>query len=176
MADKIQFRRDTSSNWTSSNPVLAQGEFGYETDTGKGKVGNGTDNWNSLDYSFFFGGEIETLLVTDSFKSGVVNKGNSGSGTVTFNWNQSNFQKVTLTGNCTFAFSNSPSSTQAGSFMIFINQDDTGGRTITWPSIIRWAGGEEPELTGTANSVDIVTLAFDGANYYGVVSQDHKTA
>jgi hypothetical protein len=55
MADLIQFRRDTSANWTSSNPILANGEFGYETNTGKGKVGNGTTAWNNLSYSFFSG-------------------------------------------------------------------------------------------------------------------------
>ena len=48
MADRIQFRRDTSSNWQSVNPVLAQGEIGHETDTDFIKVGNGTDAWNSL--------------------------------------------------------------------------------------------------------------------------------
>ena len=42
MANKIQIRRDTASNWTSSNPTLSQGEQGYETDTGKLKIGNGS--------------------------------------------------------------------------------------------------------------------------------------
>lgn len=37
MATKIQFRRDTSANWTSSNPTLDQGELGLETDTSKYK-------------------------------------------------------------------------------------------------------------------------------------------
>ena len=51
MADVIQFRRDTASNWTSANPTLASGEFGYETDTGKIKIGTGALAWNSLGYS-----------------------------------------------------------------------------------------------------------------------------
>ena len=50
MATKIQIRRDTSSNWSTNNPVLSAGEFGYETNTSKLKVGNGTDTWNNLDY------------------------------------------------------------------------------------------------------------------------------
>lgn len=50
MIVRIQVRRDTAVNWASSNPILASGEFGYETDTGKLKVGNGATMWNSLDY------------------------------------------------------------------------------------------------------------------------------
>lgn len=50
MADKIQLRRDTAANWTSSNPILADGEIGLERDTDKFKVGNGVDNWATRPY------------------------------------------------------------------------------------------------------------------------------
>ena len=50
MADQIQLRRDTAANWTSSNPTLASGEFGLETDTDQFKVGDGTTAWASLGY------------------------------------------------------------------------------------------------------------------------------
>lgn len=52
MAIRIQIRRDTSSNWTSANPILAQGEEGHETDTNRRKIGNGTDEWVTLPYLF----------------------------------------------------------------------------------------------------------------------------
>lgn len=55
MADKIQLRRDTAANWTSSNPVLADGEIGLERDTNKFKVGNGTDNWVTRPYGGIVG-------------------------------------------------------------------------------------------------------------------------
>ena len=48
---KILLRRDTSSNWTSGNPTLSAGELGFETDTRKFKIGNGSTAWNSLEYS-----------------------------------------------------------------------------------------------------------------------------
>lgn len=51
MALQIQLRRDTSTNWTSSNPTLAQGEIGIETNTNKFKIGNGSTAWNSLSYA-----------------------------------------------------------------------------------------------------------------------------
>ena len=43
-------RRDTASNWTSNNPTLLDGEFGWETDTKKLKIGDGSTAWQSLDY------------------------------------------------------------------------------------------------------------------------------
>ena len=51
MAVRVQFRRDTATAWSTTNPILAQGEVGYEYDTGRFKVGNGIQGWNSLAYS-----------------------------------------------------------------------------------------------------------------------------
>lgn len=48
---RLQLRRDTAANWTAANPVLANGEPGLETDTGKVKYGNGTQNWAALPYA-----------------------------------------------------------------------------------------------------------------------------
>lgn len=51
MTLRIQFRRDTASNWTLANTLLAEGELALEIDTGKFKVGNGLDSWAALSYS-----------------------------------------------------------------------------------------------------------------------------
>src|SRR5690349_20245624 len=50
MAQRIQIRRDTAANWTSVNPILSQGEMGYETNTKLLKFGDGSTAWNSLSY------------------------------------------------------------------------------------------------------------------------------
>lgn len=50
MTAQIRIRRDTSANWSSVDPVLATGEFGYATDTGELKVGDGTTAWTSLSF------------------------------------------------------------------------------------------------------------------------------
>jgi hypothetical protein len=50
MANRIQIRRDTAAQWLAVDPILAEGEFGYETDTGDFKIGNGTVAWSSLGY------------------------------------------------------------------------------------------------------------------------------
>jgi len=47
---QLQFRRDTSSNWTTNNPILASGEMGIETNTALFKLGDGTTRWNLLPY------------------------------------------------------------------------------------------------------------------------------
>ena len=53
---KIKFRRDTAANWLDANPTLAQGEPGFEHDTGLLKIGDGATPWADLDYSSGSGG------------------------------------------------------------------------------------------------------------------------
>ena len=54
MATRMQQRRGTAAQWISTNsgngPILNAGEIGYETDTNKFKIGDGTNHWVSLDY------------------------------------------------------------------------------------------------------------------------------
>ena len=50
MANTIQHKRGTAAEWTSADPTLAAGEFGYETDTGKLKLGDGSTAWSALGY------------------------------------------------------------------------------------------------------------------------------
>jgi hypothetical protein len=140
----------------SSAPLIALTNVN-SSEVVPGRFGNG-------DYIF-----PKNLTIEGQVNSLIHHKGNSGTGTVTFNWDDSNIQSVTLTGNCTFAFSNPLS---GASYQIIITQDGTGGRTITWPTI-HWQGKSVPSLTGTANSKDIVTLTYDGANYNGVISKNH---
>ena len=47
---QIQVRRGTAAQWTSTDPTLASGEWGFETDTGKVKIGDGSTAWTSLGY------------------------------------------------------------------------------------------------------------------------------
>jgi hypothetical protein len=50
MVTRIQLRRDRAANWTDTNPILDQGEPGYETDTGNIKYGDGASRWSVLPY------------------------------------------------------------------------------------------------------------------------------
>jgi hypothetical protein len=50
MAVRQQQRRGTAAQWTSANPILSPGEIGFEIDTNKFKIGDGTTRWASLTY------------------------------------------------------------------------------------------------------------------------------
>ena len=54
MATRMQQRRGTAAQWISVNngdgPTLAAGEIGFETDTGKFKIGDGVNPWIDLVY------------------------------------------------------------------------------------------------------------------------------
>lgn len=50
MADRIQQRRDTKARWAEYNPILLEGEPGYELDTDQYKLGDGEHAWNDLPY------------------------------------------------------------------------------------------------------------------------------
>lgn len=48
---QVRLRRDTTANWTSSNPILATGELAVDITNKQVKVGDGTTAWNSLGYA-----------------------------------------------------------------------------------------------------------------------------
>ena len=75
---QMQQRRDTAAGWVSGDPVLLSGELGYESDTGKWKVGNSYSSWNSLAYSF----SSDSISEGDS-KAEVIDAGSDGRFVVT---------------------------------------------------------------------------------------------
>ncbi len=73
-------------------------------------------------------------------------------------------QIITLTGNATITM---PTAVSGKSFIMFLKQDATGSRTVTW-STVKWAGGTAPTITATASRQDIYSFFSDGTNWYGV--------
>lgn len=73
MSTRMKQRRGTADQWTSINnnqgPILEAGEIGYESDTGKFKIGDGANFWISLPYfldeSDLPGSLDEYLLISD---------------------------------------------------------------------------------------------------------------
>jgi hypothetical protein len=76
MTARMQQRRDTAANWTSSNPTLAAGELGLETDTSKLKIGNGSTAWTSLAYAAV--GTVTSITAGTGLSGGTI----TGSGTI----------------------------------------------------------------------------------------------
>jgi hypothetical protein len=95
---QIQIRRGTASQWTSTNPTLAAGELGLETDTLLMKAGNGSTAWTSLAYINQYAlpvlvqnqqtGTSYTLVLTDSTNK-LVELSNTSAITVTVPLNSS---------------------------------------------------------------------------------------
>ena len=50
MADRIQLRRGTTSQWNTANPVLEEGEIGFNLTLNQFKIGDGNTQWSALDY------------------------------------------------------------------------------------------------------------------------------
>lgn len=64
LLNKMQARRGTAAAWTSANPVLAAGELGFETDTGKFKIGDGATAWTAIATYFQAGAAGAAALYT----------------------------------------------------------------------------------------------------------------
>jgi len=93
--------------------------------------------------------------------------GNSGTA-LTLNLANGNVQKITLTGNCTITLT-SPASGAFRSLLLYIFQDGTGSRTITWPASVKWGTAGAPTLSTAATKMDKLLLdtVDGGTNWYG---------
>lgn len=100
--------------------------------------------------------------------SSVVANGNSGTA-ATIAWPSGANQALTLTGNCTLAFTAPPGICDIS---IFLTQDTTGGRTVTWPAGIKWKGATAPTLSTSASAIDYITFFYDGTHYWGIAYLD----
>lgn len=65
---RIQLRRDTATNWSTTNPVLSSGEAGYDITNKLLKIGDGTTPWNTLPV---YGGESELPIASTTTLGGV---------------------------------------------------------------------------------------------------------
>lgn len=68
----IQIKRATSSKWSANNPILASGEWGFETDTKKVKIGDGVNHWNDLPYFNSQNSSVEVIDLGISSMSGTI--------------------------------------------------------------------------------------------------------
>lgn len=91
----------------------------------------------------------------------------STTGSTSLDLSQSNVFRCVLVGNTTFTFANPPSTGIMYSFTLVVQQDSTGGRTITWPASAKWPGALLPPATTTANAVDVWNfITYDGGSTY----------
>lgn len=96
--------------------------------------------------------------------------GNTAAAT-TINIASGNAVTATLAANTTFTF-NVGTLTGAIAFTLFLTNDATAGRTITWPTSVKWQDGVTPTRTTTANRTDVWSFftTDGGTNWYGALS------
>ena len=142
MADLIQIRRDTAANWTSANPVLAQGELGAETDTSKIKIGDGSTAWSSLAY-LIDAGDYLTATSTNTLTNKTIRDTVYSLTGTAFDATNGAIQTKTLSGNTTFT--DSLSSGDA----IVLQLEAGASYTVTWPTMtwVTSGGNVAPTLT-----------------------------
>lgn len=91
--------------------------------------------------------------------------GQSGSGSVTLNYENGQVQEYTATGNITgWTINNWPASGTLGKIVVFLKQDGTGSHTCTFPAGWKWFDGDTAmTFTSAANAVDcFVIMTYDG--------------
>jgi hypothetical protein len=157
---QIQVRRGTASQWTSTNPTLAAGEWGFETDTLKVKIGNGSTAWNSLAYQG--AGDIEGVT------AGTGLSGGGTSGTVTVSIDTSVTADLTTAQTLTNKTIDAASNTLTGVVTLTGTQTLTN-KTLTDPKINLAFDAETASYTAVlANNGQVVTMDNASANTFSI--------
>lgn len=158
----IQVKRGSAASWTSANTVLVAGEIGYETDTGKMKVGNGSTAWNSLGY-IVTDGDITGVTAGTGLSGG----GNSGAVTLSLSTPVSvanGGTGITSFGSGIATWLGTPSSSNLAAAVT----DETGSGALVF--------GTSPTIATPTITTPIITLATStptfSANAYTLVSGD----
>lgn len=148
-------------------PVRTSGVWGVATgtrDTTRFLRDDGT--WQQPQQS-----AIDTINTRLDALDGVTNVGNAGTAlAVTPGSNTGTVKLITLnSASCTMTFNNPAVASRAYSLELVLTQDATGGRTVTWPTSVRWAGGGAPTLSTTGGASDrlLFTTYNQGSTWYG---------
>lgn len=163
MSVQIQQRGDTAAAWSTVNPVLAEREIGWETDTRKCKMGNGSTAWNSLPYA-------NTAAVAEPVTAVSIT-----GGTATLDCGAGLARNFTLsmTGNAALAVSNLAGAGKVTEFELQITQDGTGGRTLSLPGTFKPLGGSDTAIALGANSVTVLSAkTFDNGTTWRYAMQE----
>jgi len=149
---QIQVRRDTAATWTSTNPTLAAGEIGFETDTGKFKIGTGSTAWVSLLYATDASDITGTTLPASiTSASGLSLSGSQiGSGTVSGQYGGTGVantgKTITVSGNTTI-----------GSSTHTVGLTTTGNTAVTLPTSGTLVGSADSKTVTAAMLADYAT-------------------
>ncbi len=146
-------------------PTLNQGEPAFTTDTKKLYIGDGSENHPIM---MADAPELEGELDCGAHSVGFTQQSAIGDGATTIDWKLGNKFFFTFeNSNEVFTFT---APTKPGNLLLVMKQYSTGGKTATWPNVVKWPSGNEPVLSTGNNSIDIISFYWDGTYYYGVAS------
>jgi hypothetical protein len=149
----------------ATGPAGAQGSQGQTGATGPAGATGATGPSGDP----FGGGTFTDTVTVKGVKETVYNGGDLGAGTYTPDASTATIHKYTLTGNVTIsALTNA---TTGSNMTLILTQDGTGSRTLT--STMKFAGGSKT-LTTAGSSTDIVSVFYDGTNYFASLVKDYK--
>lgn len=101
----------------------------------------------------------DTTFAVSNGQPGIYDAGNSGTSKA-LDFANGPIQKVTMTGNCTFTFSNAIA---GGAYTLILVQDGTGGYS---PTLTGWDFGDNPPSYNTgAGKKNVISGLYDGAEY-----------
>ena len=86
-------------------------------------------------------------------------------------WNLASNQVATVTLAGNRALANPTNKVNGNVYILVVKQDATGGRTLSFGTDYKFAGGSAPTVTTTASKADVLTFVCDGTNMLGVASQ-----
>jgi hypothetical protein len=129
-------------------------------------------NWIRSSYNTANNIANGTITINNISLSGNINPGSvniitqtlTDSANVSWNVAVAAVASVTLGGN---RYIDTPTNLKVGTLILHINQDGTGGRSLTWSPIFKWPAGVAPVLSTTGNSKDIFSFICDGTYLYG---------
>jgi hypothetical protein len=127
-----------------------------QTSGGNVLIGTITDGGDKLQVSgnLKVTGQAYTSFISDA----------SVAGSKTLDFNNGNIVFITLAGTTNVTLSNA----KAGAvYTIRIIQGGSGSNTINWIPTVKWGGGTTAVLSTAVGAIDIVTLLYDGTNFYG---------
>ena len=58
---------------------------------------------------------------------------------------------------------------ESGTITLVLTQDATGGRTIAWPSSVKWPDGIAQQPAGGPNTVSVIHLLWTGTTWLGMI-------
>ena len=159
---------ETLTNKTLTSPVINTPTGIVKGDVGLGNVDNTSDATKNAATVTLTNKTLTNPTVTNYVETPFTANSSTA---ITIALTNGTVQIITLTGNATITM---PTATSGKSFIMFLKQDATGSRTVTW-STVKWAGGTAPTITSTASRQDILSFFADGTNWYGVVVAQNYT-